>query len=116
MIIPVIYANIGQHQERIQVLTKPDTPPECFGALDEVFPLGPDALRSISPACRQCGRLKACLKAAVDSPAGVEMRAERMRAMDRRSGGGLRRFVSRWSELKLMRRNQAKGLSLRRKK
>jgi len=97
-------------------LTKPGTPPECFGALDEVFPLGPDGLRSIRPACRQCGWLTDCLKAAVDSPAGVEMRAERMRAMDQRSGGGWRRFISRWSELKLMRQNQAKGLSLRRKK
>lgn len=97
-------------------MTKPDTPPECFGALDEVFPLGPDDLRSIRLTCRQCGHLKACLKAAADSPAGVEMRAERMRAMDRRSGGGLRRFVSRWSELKLMRQNKTKRHSSQRKK
>ncbi|MBU2548281.1 MAG: hypothetical protein KKB20_07730 [Proteobacteria bacterium] len=81
-------------------MTAPDPPPACFGILDDVFPPGPDDLRSVRPSCTECPRVKACLKAASESPAGFEMRARRLEAAGASDTGGLRGFLLRWSELK----------------
>ena len=77
--------------------------PDCFGLLEIVFPLGPDDLRHVNSDCLGCKKVKACLKAASESQAGVEMRASRFEAMKRGSGQGLKGFLDRWSELKTMR-------------
>ncbi|MFH1090321.1 MAG: hypothetical protein V1742_02010 [Pseudomonadota bacterium] len=82
--------------------------PDCFGCLEEVFPLGPDDLRSVKPACRQCPLVQECLRDAAASPAGLEMRAERLAAASRPFGGGLTGFLKRWSELKSLHR-RARG-------
>ena len=92
-----------------------ESKPPCFGVLDEVFPLGQGDLRSIRPNCYDCPSLKVCLKAAVGSPEGVEMRADRMEAMGGLAGGGIRGFISRWSELKLMRQAAAEKIRKNRK-
>jgi len=76
--------------------------PYCFARLDIVFPLGPDGLRQVPPSCSACARVQACLKQAVNTPAGLEMRAERMAAMNHPTGSGVRGFFRRWSTLKAM--------------
>ena len=78
--------------------------PECFARLSRVFPLGDDGLREVNPDCQSCPQVTACLKAAAESADGVEFRAERMAAMSGHTRPGLRGFLSRWSELKSMRR------------
>ena len=85
-------------------MTETRPKPPCFGHLDQVFPLGEDDLRSVSPGCRDCALVQTCLKAASESEAGTEMMASRMAAMGHGSGQGVLGFLSRWSELKTMRR------------
>ena len=65
--------------------------------------MGPDGLRSIRSSCTACAHVRDCLKAGVESPAGIEMRAARMAEVEAVSGGGLAGFFRRWSELKAMR-------------
>ncbi len=81
--------------------------PECFGSLETVFPVGPDGLRSVKDACSGCPQVKSCLKAAAASPDGLSMRAERLEACRSHMRGGLTGFLSRWSELKSLRRGAA---------
>lgn len=80
--------------------------PGCFGTFDKVFPMGKDGLRSVNPDCDECEFVHPCLKEGANSSAGLEMRAERMEAMDR-TGSGLLGFLNRWSELKSMRRGKS---------
>lgn len=74
--------------------------PACFARLNQVFPLGAEGLREIRPSCRECPEVTPCLRAALDTPEGVTMRAERMEAMESHFGRGPLAFLRRWSELK----------------
>ena len=80
--------------------------PDCYGELDKVFPMGEDMLRSVSEACQACPSVHNCLKAAINTPEGLEMRASRMEEYGEKapsSGGGVAGFFKRWSELKSLR-------------
>ena len=77
---------------------------ECFGNWDRVFPLGEDGLRNVTDDCRECPQVQACLKAGSESPEGLEMRASRFEDMGHKQGRGVTAFLSRWSELKTIRR------------
>ncbi|MEW5724035.1 MAG: hypothetical protein AB1896_13075 [Thermodesulfobacteriota bacterium] len=85
-------------------MSTPEKRPDCFGRLDQVFPLGEEGLRQVRPSCDGCGLVKDCLAAAARSPEGVEMRARRTEAAQRDQGRGLIGFLNRWSELKASRR------------
>jgi hypothetical protein len=80
---------------------------DCFGILDKVFPVGEQGLREIVPECFQCPERTLCLKAALSTEEGLEMRAE---ILDRASAGGLMGRLHRWSQKKELSRliNQEK--------
>jgi hypothetical protein len=73
------------------------TEKDCFGILDKVFPVGEQGLREIVPECFQCPERTLCLKAALSTEEGLEMRAE---ILDRASAGGLMGRLQRWSQKK----------------
>lgn len=81
---------------------------DCFGILDNVFPMGNEGLREIVPKCFQCTERKECLQAALQTEQGVELRSE---ALDRSSSGGLMGSLKRWSDKKALskRRKGQKG-------
>ena len=83
-------------------MAKTDKKNECYGVLDTVFPMGPEGLREVAENCMKCESVKECLKAASESPDGMEMKVRRMENNPTR-GGGVVGFLSRWSELKSMR-------------
>lgn len=70
---------------------------DCFGVLDKVFPLGDKGLREITPGCFQCPERTACLRAALCTKEGLEMRAE---ILERAAGGGMVSRFQRWSQKK----------------
>lgn len=80
---------------------------ECFGILDKVFPVGEQGLREIDPDCFQCPERTLCLKAALSTKEGLEMRAENL---DRAAASGLMGRLQRWSQKKELSRliNQEK--------
>ena len=73
----------------------------CFGVLDQVFPLGDRGLREVRPGCFQCPERVACLKAALDTREGVDMRAE---ILERVPTKGLMGRIKRWSHKKALSR------------
>ncbi len=70
---------------------------DCFGILDNVFPMGNEGLREIVPECFQCPDRKACLQAALQTENGFELRSE---VLGRSSSGGLLGSLKRWSDKK----------------
>ena len=80
---------------------------DCFGILDKVFPVGEQGLREIVPDCYQCPERTLCLKAALSTKEGLEMRAENL---DRAAASGLMGRLQRWSQKKELSRliNQEK--------
>jgi len=82
---------------------------DCFGVLDQVFPVGEDGLREIVRACFECSDRVSCLKAALDTREGLEMRSQNL---DRAASGGMIGRLRRWSYKKelhrLMQREKAK--------
>lgn len=81
-------------------MTKTKTKP-CFGILDEVFPMGPEGLREVVPACFECPQKTDCLKAALKTEEGVELRSQ---ILDRTPATGLMGRIRRWSEKKSLSR------------
>lgn len=73
----------------------------CFGVLDTVFPLGEGGLREVPEGCRSCEERVACLKTALETREGLEMRS---RLLDRASESGLRGRIQRWSRKKTLSR------------
>ena len=69
----------------------------CFGILEEVFPEGDEGLREVPQACFDCPERVLCLKAALKTKEGLEMR-EGM--LDRGPVGGLAGRLRRWSRKK----------------
>jgi hypothetical protein len=74
---------------------------DCYGILDEVFPVGPEGLREIVPACFECPERTPCLRKALSTREGVEMRAE---IIDRAAARGLIGRLQRWSRKKTLSR------------
>ena len=73
----------------------------CFGILDEVFPLGDKGLREIVPECFKCPDATLCLKSAISTKEGLEMREE---ILDRAASGGFVGRLQRWSQKKALHR------------
>ncbi|MFH1137082.1 MAG: hypothetical protein V1816_13495 [Pseudomonadota bacterium] len=82
-----------------------ESKPQCFGELERVFPMGKDRLRTVRDSCAACPQVQSCLKAAVNTPAGLEMRVRRLEEFGRSgsTGEGVLGFFKRWSELKTLR-------------
>ena len=70
---------------------------ECFGILEEVFPMGREGLREIVPTCFECPQKKECLQAALKTDDGFKLREE---VLDRQTAGGLVGRLRKWSERK----------------
>ena len=70
---------------------------ECFGILDKVFPVGKKGLREIVPECFQCHERASCLKEALSTREGLEMREE---ILDRAEASGMIGRLQRWSQKK----------------
>jgi hypothetical protein len=70
---------------------------ECFGILDRVFPVGDKGLREVTPGCFQCTLRVSCLKEALTTREGIEMRTE---MLDRSPVSGIFGRIRRWSERK----------------
>jgi hypothetical protein len=74
---------------------------DCFGILDRVFPLADRGLREIVPECFDCDDRLSCLREALATEEGIEMREE---ILKRSPAEGLIGRVKRWSEKKELRR------------
>ncbi|MBW1740163.1 MAG: hypothetical protein JRJ42_03390 [Deltaproteobacteria bacterium] len=53
-------------------------PPECFGQLDTVFPVGEEGIRTSPPECMKCPHAKSCLQAAMRSPEGLKLQEQKV--------------------------------------
>jgi len=74
---------------------------DCFGILDNVFPMGDEGLREIVPACFDCPDKKACLQAALHTQQGLELKGE---LLEREPARGVVGRIRRWSERKTLSR------------
>jgi hypothetical protein len=70
---------------------------DCFGILEKIFPLTDKGLREIVPECFDCPERISCLKKALNTKEGIEMRAE---IMDRAHATGLIGRIRLWSHKK----------------
>jgi hypothetical protein len=80
----------------------------CFGILDNVFPMGEEGLREIVPACFECPDRTECLRHALKTEQGLVFKSE---IVDRTPARGLVARLKRWSEKKDLSRRlkQKKG-------
>jgi hypothetical protein len=82
---------------------------ECYGILEKVFPVGENGLREVVPECFECPDRVACLKTALSTKEGFEMRAE---VLERASASGMISRLRQWSQKKelsrLMKQEKAK--------
>ena len=74
---------------------------ECYGILDEVFPYGEEGLRVVPPDCLKCPDRLQCLKTAINTKEGCEMRSDNLRKIPAR---GFLDRVRRWSQKKELNR------------
>lgn len=79
---------------------------ECYGILDKVFPMGESGLREVVPECTECPEKVECLKEALATEEGFEMRAE---ILERASESGMIGRLRRWSRKKELSRQMQKG-------
>lgn len=77
-------------------MTDPERP-HCFADLEQVFPMGPEGLRSTPERCMVCYCKTECLRAAMSREEGVRVREE---ALDRAYAAGVLGFFERWSKKK----------------
>jgi len=70
---------------------------DCFGIMDKVFPLGQKGFREIVPVCFDCPERIPCLKAALTTKEGLEMKADTLK---RAEASGLIGRLQRWSQKK----------------
>ncbi len=76
---------------------------DCYGILENVFPMGTEGLREIVPECFKCADRIECLQAALQTEQGFQLRSE---ALDRSSSGGLVGRLKRWSDKKTLSKRQ----------
>ena len=70
---------------------------ECYGVLEKVFPLGEEGLREVRQECFECPHKTTCLRAALQTREGLEMRSQRL---ERMMEGGVLGRLRRWSRKK----------------
>ncbi len=89
-------------------MTQPkDIPPDCFGELEIVFPMGDDGLRHTPALCFECPFKTECLRSGLKGRAGLKVHEEHLA---RSYHSGAISFVERWSRKKAIERRKAKGL------
>lgn len=71
--------------------------PQCFGALDSVFPKKENDLRITPPDCFACSHKTECLKSAMQGQGGLKVKDE---FVDRAYQSGIIGFLERWSKKK----------------
>lgn len=69
----------------------------CYGILEQVFPLGAEGQRQVPPECFECPDRVSCLREAITTREGLEMRAQ---LLERAEQGGLIGRFQRWSQKK----------------
>ncbi len=74
---------------------------DCFAILDRVFPEGERGLREAPPECSECPDKTSCLREALKTREGLEMRVQRLMRAERK---GLVGAVRRWSQKKYLSR------------
>ena len=74
---------------------------ECFGILDNVFPISENGLREIVTECFQCPDRVLCLKIALSTEEGIKMRED---ILDRAAKDGFIGRLQRWSRKKELHR------------
>lgn len=79
---------------------------ECFGILENVFPLKENGLREVPSACFDCPDRVLCLRKAISTKEGIGMMAERL---DHTPAKGFRGRLKRWSERKELSRQMEKN-------
>jgi hypothetical protein len=84
------------------ILSKKD----CYGILGRVFPEGEQGLRQVPPACFECPDRVSCLKEAINTREGFEMRTQ---LLERAEQGGLIGALQRWSQKKHLSRRIREG-------
>jgi hypothetical protein len=80
--------------------------PECFGRLEQVFPVGPAGLRESPARCLRCEVKTECLRCAVSGEQGLAVHAERLERSYRAGNVG---FLERWARQKSLAGSQPKG-------
>jgi hypothetical protein len=85
-------------------------PPDCFGKLEIVFPLGDDGLRHTPAPCFECPHKTECLRTGLKGKAGLIVHEEHV---DRSYDSGMIRFVERWSKKKAIDRQKNSGKASR---
>jgi len=79
---------------------------DCYGILDKVFPKGDQGLRQVPPGCFECPERVSCLKDAIKTREGLEMRSQLLLRAEK--GGLIGRF-QRWSQKKCISRQIREG-------
>jgi hypothetical protein len=69
----------------------------CYGILDKVFPYGEEGLRAVPQDCFDCPERLQCLKNAIATKEGLEMRSENL---ERIPVNGMFDRIKRWSQKK----------------
>lgn len=69
----------------------------CFGVLHRVFPVGDKGLREVPPECLECPDRVSCLRRALKTREGLELKAENL---DRAEATGMVGRLRRWSRKK----------------
>jgi hypothetical protein len=85
------------------------SPKTCYGILDHVFPIGKSGLREVTTECFRCPEGPQCLREALSTKEGLEMRTA---LLERRGSEGLVGRLKRWStkkELSRLGRIKTKG-------
>ena len=90
---------------------KQTDPPECFGQLETVFPMGEEGIRTSPPECMKCPFAKSCLQAVMRGPEGLRLQEKRV---DQAYECGLIGKLDRWSKKKLI-RQEIEALTSKRK-
>jgi hypothetical protein len=80
-------------------------PLECFGRLENVFPMGSDGLRHSPEECLDCDHKTDCLRAAVTGEPGITVHEERLKRAYQAGSVG---FLERWAQQKALQRNKKK--------
>lgn len=70
---------------------------DCYGVLERVFPMGKEGLREVREECFRCPLKTPCLKAALVTREGLEMRSQNL---ERMVEIGLVGRLKRWSRKK----------------
>ena len=77
--------------------------PACFAVMEQVFPMGEDGLRHTPERCTVCKYKVECLRQAMGSKDGLEVKEE---VVDRAYSSGVMGFLERWSKKKDIQRRR----------